>query len=279
MSDTTEALRAALAAGPTPGPWMWDSDPIKGDPLNRVRFRVVARGRTVTQCYYSSGDEQAEPDARLIAAACNAAPSLLAELDALKAERDALRAALAASEAQAGPVAFSARPLEWGDDTYTGQWVAQHGFCIIHEPGSAAPYSASWGEGDAEEFATLEDAKAWCQQELDAWVRQYVVAHPPAAQAEQPAQGAGPALVLKTALPPEDIAALTEWSAALASAPRVPQGWKIERDGGRLLVSSPKGARCAVSAMEDAPRVIPSEVLYMLASALIAATPQPEGGE
>lgn len=48
---------------------MWDSDPIKGDPLNRVRFRVVARGKTVTQCYYSSSDEQAEFDARLIAAA------------------------------------------------------------------------------------------------------------------------------------------------------------------------------------------------------------------
>jgi hypothetical protein len=62
---------------PTPGPWMWDSDQIKTDPLNRVRFRVVARGKTITQCYYSSGDENAEHDARLIAAA----PDLLEALE------------------------------------------------------------------------------------------------------------------------------------------------------------------------------------------------------
>lgn len=65
----------------TKGPWMWDSDPIKGDPLNRLRYQVVARGKTVTQCYYSSSDEHAEHDARLIAAA----PDLL---EALKAAVD-----------------------------------------------------------------------------------------------------------------------------------------------------------------------------------------------
>lgn len=58
----------------TPGPWHWDADPIKGDPLGRIRYRVVALGKTVTQCYYSSSDECAEHDARLIAAA----PKLLA---------------------------------------------------------------------------------------------------------------------------------------------------------------------------------------------------------
>jgi hypothetical protein len=68
----------------TPGPWMWDSDPVKGDPLNRVRFRVVSRGKTVTQCYYSSSDEQAEHDARLIAAA----PELLEALQALRLARE-----------------------------------------------------------------------------------------------------------------------------------------------------------------------------------------------
>lgn len=65
-----------MSAKHTPGPWMCDSDPIKGDPLNRVRYRVVARGKTITQCYYSSSDEQAEHDARLIAAA----PDLLEAL-------------------------------------------------------------------------------------------------------------------------------------------------------------------------------------------------------
>lgn len=54
-------------AKPTPGVWKWDSDPVKGDPLGRVRFRVVTIGKTITQCYYSSSDENAEADARLIA--------------------------------------------------------------------------------------------------------------------------------------------------------------------------------------------------------------------
>lgn len=54
---------------PTPGPWNWDSDQIKGDPLGRVRFRVVTSGKTITQCYYSSSDEHAKDDARLIAEA------------------------------------------------------------------------------------------------------------------------------------------------------------------------------------------------------------------
>jgi hypothetical protein len=54
-------------AKPTPGVWKWDSDPVKGDPLGRVRFRVVTMGKTITQCYYSSSDENAEADARLIA--------------------------------------------------------------------------------------------------------------------------------------------------------------------------------------------------------------------
>ncbi len=56
----------------TPGPWHWDSDPVKGDPYSRIRYRVTALGKTVTQVYYSSfegGPTNAEADARLIAAA------------------------------------------------------------------------------------------------------------------------------------------------------------------------------------------------------------------
>ncbi len=59
-----------ISAQHTPGPWHWDSDPVKDDePTGRVRYRVVAKGRTITQCYYPSGDGVAEADARLICAA------------------------------------------------------------------------------------------------------------------------------------------------------------------------------------------------------------------
>ena len=64
----------------TPGPWHWDSDPVKGDPTGRVRYQVVALGKTITKVYYSSyegGLTNAEHDARLIAAA----PDLLEALE------------------------------------------------------------------------------------------------------------------------------------------------------------------------------------------------------
>lgn len=63
----------------TPGPWHWDSDPIKCDPLGRSRYRVTTIGKTITQHYYSSDDPRCEADTKLIAAA----PDLLASLQAM----------------------------------------------------------------------------------------------------------------------------------------------------------------------------------------------------
>ena len=97
----------------TPGPWMWDCDVIKNDPLERVRYRVVARGKTVTQCYYSSSDESAQHDARLIAAAPDLLEALReyraailfaqdkqALMSAIKSADDKARAAIAKAEGE-----------------------------------------------------------------------------------------------------------------------------------------------------------------------------------
>lgn len=73
----------ALKKKHTPGPWHWESDPVKNDPLGRVRYQVTALGKTITQVYYSShegGLTNAEADARLIAAA----PELLAVIKVLR---------------------------------------------------------------------------------------------------------------------------------------------------------------------------------------------------
>lgn len=82
-------VREALSAGPTPGPWHHDSDPIKNDPLHRVRFRVTAKGRTITETYYSSAQPGApftsgEADNRFIAA-CSPA-NMTAILDHVEAQ-------------------------------------------------------------------------------------------------------------------------------------------------------------------------------------------------
>lgn len=70
------------------------------------------------------------------------------------------------------------------------------------------------------------------------------------------------------------------WKAALASAPRVPQGWKIKRDGttGGIVVVTPSGDGCVVYEAETEPRTIPASVLHELAAAMLAAAPQPEAG-
>lgn len=73
-----------IVAKHTPGPWHWDSDPVKGDPTGRIRYRVVALGKTIAQTYYSSyegGLTNAEADTRLIAAA----PDLLEALESISA--------------------------------------------------------------------------------------------------------------------------------------------------------------------------------------------------
>lgn len=95
MSNAIEALRAAYAKDRDHANW------------NEADFDDA--GFSPDRCAY-------------IAAAANAAPELLAELDSLKAERDGLRAALEQD----------ANPLNWNDDRSGVRrvWL---------EPGSSTP--------------------------------------------------------------------------------------------------------------------------------------------
>jgi hypothetical protein len=80
--SSIEALRAALEAGPTPGPWKALQDAVwRGS--RRVCPHVTA-GESLP---LSEDHKRAYANAAYIAAACNAAPELLAEVD--KAQRSA----------------------------------------------------------------------------------------------------------------------------------------------------------------------------------------------
>jgi len=51
----------------TPRPWHWDSDLVKNDPFNRVRYQITATGETIAKMYYSSyegGPTNAEANAK-----------------------------------------------------------------------------------------------------------------------------------------------------------------------------------------------------------------------
>lgn len=82
------------------------------------------------------------------------------------------------------------KPIEWTHECGRGapgfqEWIDnRYGFHIrLATEISATPYIAVWGEGDSEEFATLEDAKQWCQQQIEAWVLENVELVEPSAEA------------------------------------------------------------------------------------------------
>lgn len=94
MTDTDRAIaeiRAALAAGPTPGEWACYDDSNDG---KTSRIEIVAIGKTVARIYRSV-PEQDLPNARLIAA-CSPAniAAILAHVDAQEAEIKRLRTRL-----------------------------------------------------------------------------------------------------------------------------------------------------------------------------------------
>lgn len=84
-------------------------------------------------------------------------------------------------------IVLAARPIEWarrrsgrGDNTWLEWHDYAYGFYIritasTKEESPAAPYQASWGEGDSEYFPTLEAAQQWCTKQINDWVREHVV--------------------------------------------------------------------------------------------------------
>lgn len=77
--------------------------------------------------------------------------------------------------------AVTAWRLEWTEHKHNGrdrQWDdGRYGFSIVFDPDDDEDvrYLATWGEGPEDCFSTLEDAQRWCQNIIDAWIRENVV--------------------------------------------------------------------------------------------------------
>lgn len=78
-------------------------------------------------------------------------------------------------------IQISAKPIEWrAESSPTGNrsWVEdRYGFGIDQDDAQADEdrYMAWWGENETDYFASLEDAKAWCQQQADELVRDWAM--------------------------------------------------------------------------------------------------------
>lgn len=80
----------------------------------------------------------------------------------------------------AEPARVTARPIVWEEDEDGTQWTeGAYGFAIDFDADEEPPeaYRAAWGEGDSMHFATLHEAQAWCQAEVDRWMAQHAVVH------------------------------------------------------------------------------------------------------
>lgn len=72
---------------------------------------------------------------------------------------------------------LKAKQLEWKDNIVPGCGLSESydnvwGFSILFddEDTPSEPYRAAWGEGEPESFATVEEAKAWCQEQADGFI-------------------------------------------------------------------------------------------------------------
>lgn len=73
-----------------------------------------------------------------------------------------------------------AKPLEWEASELNGStdWHDKHlGFYVSEDLAEEldSRFQASWGDSDGQYFSTLDEAKAWCQQEADNYMSQYAM--------------------------------------------------------------------------------------------------------
>lgn len=104
MTDHIAAIEAALAAGPTEGPWerlRWINKTADGE-VTGYGWQFTADDYLLPLCTQTGDDEEVDANAAFIAA-CNpkAMRELLAELARLRAENEALRRPLQDWEIQA----------------------------------------------------------------------------------------------------------------------------------------------------------------------------------
>lgn len=69
---------------------------------------------------------------------------------------------------------ITAKPIVWDEVKDVANWMLTepvYGFHIEQDLlGTVSGYNASWGECDEQNFEYLEDAKQWCQEQINAWV-------------------------------------------------------------------------------------------------------------
>jgi len=76
-------------------------------------------------------------------------------------------------------VTVTAKPIKW-EQTDDAFWAdPEYGFTITEEPDcdTDSRFVAAWGDGGDMHFATFEEAEAWCQEEIDDWVKAIAVVH------------------------------------------------------------------------------------------------------
>ena len=81
-------------------------------------------------------------------------------------------------------IEVTAKPLEWDEPADNGSCAAKDwtdsrmGFGITFDPAEPAgsQFCASWGEViESDAFATLEEAKKWCQLQADDWILEHAL--------------------------------------------------------------------------------------------------------